>query len=414
MTNLNNNVNAAAITDDAIIAAKLSKLPKPKEMKLSCDHINVDPLNPRLDATNNVIGVDTTNTVELEERIKADGGIRRKLAIFKDEKGLLWAMQGGRRLRSAKRIKADGNAPANVVKEMDNILCDVYEGLTVEQRLFIINDQDQKKFRFTDIVNLIFIRLEAGLTWQETAAELYRQYGETVGGSATDILNDIDRLAGDRVAWKKRIETWLKGAFKEVYATAFHIGAGLPKIILTQAAEKDKLIITKANAPKGTPAEKMVAGPLCYLMGNQKRLDELEKAKAADMVTGKWDAFDGGPEFAATLEKFRKEDYDGEKTVQVKSLSREKLQEVAKTAKSKLGDKLLKMAAGDKDVEWKGEDLAMALVEAKSLKFLQAGEFKNPDVKTALHMAFNCDDFEQFKAWLKTQVVPVVEPDAAA
>lgn len=401
MANENNNAN-----ENEMKAAKL-KLPKPKEVKLSCDNLKIDPLNPRLDGVNNSIGVATTNVQELAERIKIDGGIRKKLSVFKDDKGDLLVMVGGRRARAAKSIKADPNAPAAVVKEMDNILCDVYEGLTVEQRLFVINDQDQKKFRFTDIVNLIFLRLDAGLTWQETAAELYRQYGEVAGGStATDILNDLDTLVGDRAAWQKRLNGWLKGAFKEVYATAHQIGAGLPKMLLTQAAEKDKLIITQANAPKGTTADKMVNGPHCYLMGNQKRLDELEGAKKADMATGQWDAFDGGPAFRTLLDKYHDEDYNGTPKIQVKSLSREKVLEVAKTAKSKLGDKLLKLAAGDKEIEWKDDDQQIALFEAKKLKYLQAGEFINPEIKRALYMAFNCDDFEGFKAWLKEQQVP--------
>lgn len=390
--------NAEVETID--LGSHVGKLPKPKEAKVSCDNIEVDPLNFRFDGTNNELSLNLTSLDELEEQVRADRQILRHIVLNRvTSTGVLTALVGGRRLRVAKRIKADKDAPADVLKAMDSIPAYIYDDLDDEQKLFIINDQDQKKFRFTEVMKLIFMLFDKGLKWHEVAARTYRQYGD-LKGKAT-FINELDALAGDKKAWEKRLKTWLKGAFKECYETAFHIGAGIPTMLMLEAAEKDKLIITEANAPKGTDKAKLKPGPYVYLDGNQKRLDELTKAKENDKAAGKWDAFEGGPEFKALLEKFHKEDYEGQTSVQVKSISREKLKEVAKTAKSKLSEKLLNMAAGDKDVEWKNDDLTIALFEAKQLKFMQNSEMvKDENIKKALYMALVCDDFEKFKEFL--------------
>lgn len=403
MADKNENVNEN-------LSAGVAKLPKPKEIRVSCDNLMIDPLNFRFDGSNNELGLNTTSLDELVETIKADRQILRHIVLNKEPDGTLNTLIGGRRVRSAKQIKADKDASAEVVKNMDAIPAYVYEGLTDEQKLWIINDQDQKKFRFTELVKLIFLLFDKGLKWPEVAARVYRQYGDLTGNH--DKLNDLDTIRADKKLWEKKLKSWLRGAIDEVYGEAYRIGGPLQKIILTEAAEKDKLIITKKNAPKGTEPEKLKPGPTIYLIGNQKRLDELRKAKETDVAAGDWNAFDGGPAFQEVVEKFRKEDYEGaEKNQNPKALGREALKGLAQTAKSKLGANLLKLAAGDKDADgkeiaWKDADAELALFEAKKLRFLQnAPKFKE-EVHKVLYMAFVADDFDQFKAWMAEQMKP--------
>lgn len=232
------------------LTSGLAKLPKPREIKVSASKVIVDPLNFRFDGENNDLQLNTTALAELEQQIRADGQVNKHLCLFDDDRpdGMLTAGTGGRRLRVAKNILADANASVALHKAMNELPAYVYKGLSDEQKLYIINDQDQKKFRFTELVQLTFILFEKGLTWYEVGARVYRQWGDATGKA--DILNDLEALAGDQKAWMARLKKWLRGTMDEVYGAAYRLGKKVMNTVLTEAAEKDKLILTLNNAPK--------------------------------------------------------------------------------------------------------------------------------------------------------------------
>src|SRR4051812_8493394 len=100
----------------------VGKLPKAKEIKVSCDEIEVDPLNPRFDGTNNELGLDLTSLNELEGQVVASRQILRHIVLnLVSATGKMYILIGGRRWRVAKRLKHNKETPADIAKAMDNI-----------------------------------------------------------------------------------------------------------------------------------------------------------------------------------------------------------------------------------------------------------------------------------------------------
>jgi hypothetical protein len=386
--------------------SNIGKLPKPKDttVDFASDRLVVSSANFRLDGSNNEWGINTTSLDELELRILSEGRILKHVVINRDSAtGMDELLGGGRRYRAGKRLLANPNTPQEVVKELGKVPAFIYTDLSEEQKLFLVNDQDQKKFRQTEVLALIFRYLDQGKTWSEVASLVYRQWGEVT--RADKILNEVDAIV-DLKAKRKRIEKWLRGTIDEKFNSAHKIGQMCVKALMIEAAETDKLILTQANAPEGTPQEQIQAGPYCYL--TQQRLKELEAAKAEDMKNGEWSAMVGGPKFQELWSKYHAEDYYGEKEPpKQKSLTREKILELQKTANSRVAFKVFGVCAGDK-LDWKDSDNETALFESKKLSYLQqAGNFQDEQMKKLFYTIFVDTDFEKFQELLQTMLVPV-------
>jgi hypothetical protein len=404
--------------DDFKFSSGVGSLPKYREGRVNAEQLIISPLNFRFDGENNEFGVDTTSLDELEIKVRSDGEILKHITVEKVAENKYAVLVGGRRTRVAKRILADPQASDALKKAMKNVPAFIYpEGvLNDEQRLFIVNDQDMKEFRFSELVALVFMLYGKELKWHEVAARVYRQWGRLTGKA--DKLNKIDSLP-DQKAKLAEIKKWLRGTIDEVYGEAYRIGPKAMKALILEAMEKDKLILTARNSPKDTPAERLTVGPYVYL--EQKRLDALRQAKAEDVAVGQWNSVAGGPKFNALWEKYHNEDYNptegSGRGATKKSLTRNALQELAtKSAQSSFATKLFCLASGD-EVEWKADDTSIALYEAKQKLYLAvAGQFKEgSEVKKILYQSFVNADYDGFKQWLVDSYgikPPVVEPAA--
>lgn len=402
----------AAITSETLEGFNTfnGKLPKPKLTTVDMSKVVVHPLNPRFNGTNNILGINTQSAAELAEQLKRDGRILNRIVVNRNTAtGELGAIKGGRRTEAAHLCLNDESSPQGLIEALTKTEAEVYDDLTDEQILFLANDQDQKSFSFTEVLNLMLTLFKMGHTWKEVAARTWRQYGRLRGQAK--IMNEIDSIS-DTKAREARIAKWMKGYVCEVVAEAFNIGDMAIKALLTEAAEKDKLINTKNNVdvatwPKDVPLH---SPPEVYL--TQGRLDMLRKAKELDLKSHDWNGHTGGPAFKEVWLTYKNEDLgldkDGNKieaTVQLKSLSRAILKELNKTGiKSKLGLKLIDHAAGDKDVKFADNDAEVAAFEAKQGILLQYAEDIRKNAEGTwglLKMCLLGTDVETFHNYIK-------------
>lgn len=360
----------------------VGKLPKPKFQNVNMAKVVVSPLNPRFNGSNNSLGLNTQSAQELADQLKRDLRILNRLVINRNTKtGQDEAVRGGRRTMAAHLCLADPTSPQELIENLGKTEAEIYEDLTDEQVLWLANDQDQKKFHWTEVLNLMFTLFKMGYTWKQVAVRVYRQYGALRG--AAGILNEIDTIT-DAKQRELRIAKWLRGYVDEVAGEAHRIGDMCVKQLLLEAAEKDKLIRTVNNTSESdrkVEGFKVVDGPEVYL--TQARLDALRKAKELDVKAHNWNGMVGGPEFQKVWDEMKWADKgfkpDGVTPLEAKdttkSLTRNTLKELNKNAvKSKLAMKMIDLAAGDKEVEWKESDTEVATFEVKQGVLVQFGE----------------------------------------
>lgn len=400
-----------------------SKLPKPKRGTVDLSKVKVHPLNFRFNGSNNELKLDTRGIGELRSQVERDGRINKPLVILKDNDGL-WALVGGRRTEVGHAILNDPTSSQELVAAMKNVDADIYENLNAEQILFLVNDQDQKAFCFSEVLELELHLFSQGKNWKQVANVTYRQRARLTGQAK--ILNEVDAMT-DKVARDARIAKWLHGSVGEMVGEAFNIGPIAVRQLRLMAAEKDKLIRTKANT-KPTEQIELVPGPEVKL--TEKRLDKLRLAKKKDLETSEWNGLTGGPTFNKVWETLKRADRgecDDEGHALTpegkpkKSLSREKLVATLQNGvKSRLAGKMLNYASGDDGVTWQPDDEQTAAFEAmQSLYLLNVEKLagNHPKFKKVLGLIFNGQgNIELFKEALATLInqpsyfnVPVME-----
>jgi hypothetical protein len=375
------------------------KLPKPKSMHVDIDDIIiVDAENIRHDPA---LGINTYQLDELKDQVIALGYIREPVAL--EQIGKEFHMRRGfRRGKVAKLLAGDPKTPQEIVKAMRAIPAMVYQGpLDEQQRLMLLNDQDTKKFLYSEVVNLIFRLFDSGMNWQQVAWVIYRQWADLTG--KRDILNDVDSIEG-QAAKAKRINTWLKGTIKETFGDGHALSKLVVEALKRQALERDKLIKTARNTPKTTDQKDIVPGPYVYI--EQKRVDALEAAKLEDIAADTWNGFEGtGPNFHKLWEEYHAADYGlkPEEPPALKSLTHATLNELStKTSQSKVVRTAFRHAAGFKDVQWQVLDRQIAEREAMIDKWLRLRKYFSDDspYTKAFNMAM-VGGIEQFTNWLE-------------
>lgn len=346
-------------------------------------------------------GVDTYQLSEMVDAIKEVGHIREPIVVEEQSDGL-HVRRGFRRVGAALKIVADPKSPQALVEAMHKIPALVYKGpLTEIQRLSLINDQDNKRFKYSELLRLAFKYFKSGLKWNQVAYAMYRQWAEITGN--VDILNEVDAISGE-AAKKKRIDKWLQGTFQKILGNLYNIGPIAMDMAMVEAMEKDKLIKTKKNFPT-LDENQLVPGPKVLLLGKQKRLDALLVAKQVDSQRGQWIMDEGGPEFNALLEKYAKEDKEGGPAPAPKALTYADLNELAtKTAQSQTMKSAFEHASGRTGVDWVTKDHKMAALESKEIKFNRIKELfpENSPYLKAFVLIFEAD-MDAFNEWLEEQ-----------
>lgn len=402
----------ATQTPETLDVATLSaKLPKAKVQLIDMSTVKIHPDNFRFDGGNNELKIDNTQLGELKDRILIDKRILKKPALLKTAEGL-FAMTAGRRTRVAHALIADPNTPQEVVENLRKTECDVYEDLTDEQVLYIINDQDQKEFSYSEVLELALKLFDKGLNWKSVSMKVYRQWAKVKGQAK--ILNEVDTLQTTKER-EARIGKWLRGTIDEVIGEAHRIGAMCVTQLRLEAAEKDRLIKTVKNTPKDFPKDKLVKGP--EVLMNQKRLDILRNMKTADMNANEWNGLSGGPKFQEAWNKYKNEDLGfkedgvtplGDGKSDEKAMTRDALQKLATTKiQSPFGIKMIGLASGNKNVKWEDDDKNVAAFEDKLKYLITLGEelrAKAPEAYAILKMCLNDLDVAGFKKHLDTLI----------
>ena len=378
-------------------------LPKPSQRLVSVNKLVIND-SENIRHAKGVDGVDTYQLSEMMDAIKLVGHIREAIVVEEIGKEL-HVRRGFRRSKAAQLIVQDQTIAKELYDAMQKIPAIVYQGpLTDLQRLVLINDQDNKRFMFSELVTLIFKYFGQGLKWNQVAFAVYRQWAEATG--KRDILNEVDTIQGDE-AKRARINKWLQGSFQKVFGAAYNISPMCVTAIKREALEKDKLIKTIRNTPKTTDQSGIVEGPYVYLMGQQSRLTALATAKLVDEGNNNWTIDQGGPEFKTLWEKFHAEDYLGTKLPPPpKSLSYSDLNELSvKIAQSKAVKAAFEHASGKPSIQWSEMDRKVAGLESRELKWLKVRELfpKDSPYLRALDLVF-VHDIDTFNLWLEENV----------
>jgi len=207
------------------------------------------------------------------------------------------------------------------------------------------------------------------------------------------------------------------------FNSAFRVGEMTMTAMITEAAERDREIIT----PKNKREDETVThpGPYVRLIGNQDRCKALLAAKEEDVKANVWNPNTHGPAFNKVWEKFHNEDNGLDENGQPvtatpaepKALTRKAIQDVIKdSAGSKHSRKVLALASGDKDTGWKESDTNIALIEATEDLFLSVMdqiEKKNPEVYKALRNVFIEPEFAKRRMYFESLGVAFPAPKAA-
>lgn len=394
-----------AVDDGATFQALGINLPKPTRKKVSLENVVADlKLNLRHSKSQNKHGVDTYNLGQMKNDILTDRQINKEIVLEDLGNNKLQVLAGFRRTLAGQALLADKNTPQDVAEALHNVAAVVYPALDDRQRLAIINDQDTQKFMYSEIVGLIFRLYDQQYNWKQVAYAIYQQWADFHGRRA--LLNEINAIT-EPVARQNRIQKWLKGSIYEVYGTAHEIGPVATEMLMLEALEKDRLIQTVNNTPKGTVSDPSTLHPGPYIRLGQKELDRLKEAKEADKANREWNAYEGGPAFQEVMEAIRAEQQKSS-TVTQKSLTSNALETLAKNASSSLATLAFEHASGKKGVKWSDTDKEFALIEYKvNLYHQMAGEMaENSPVKKALYMALNKEvDNSKFKEYIESLIV---------
>jgi len=189
----------AKTIEELEMAVGVGKLPAPKHETLDIGKVTVHRLNPRFNGTNNPLGINNRKRAALLQEIWEDGRILKPIVVIRskvDEGGKKVtkdeAIIGGTRVTIGHEILANELAPQGLLGELKKTPALVYEGLTDAQILFLGNDQDSKKFSFSEFINLIFTLFGLGHKWPEVAMATYQQWYEHRGQLST--LNELNAI----------------------------------------------------------------------------------------------------------------------------------------------------------------------------------------------------------------------------
>lgn len=240
---------------------------------------------------------DTYDTDSLMGSIIEMGYIRDPLTVSKktvNGKVVYEVLRGFRRYDAASRIVQAGTNH-NVIKALQAIPCNVYEGLTEEQENALINDQTSKMFASCEVLREVWRRLGNGESWQVIGLHMAEQIERATGshGKSAEI-----RKAGTQSEKLAIVQTWLNNTLNQYWQGVFvYGGPQVRKWLFLTYADKDGLLSDTDEKP-----------PFKLTATNWAGKDGLYKAIREDMVAGVWNRETGsGPAFDAAVIRITEE-----------------------------------------------------------------------------------------------------------
>jgi hypothetical protein len=243
--------------------------------------VSSDSVNARL--------ADNYDLESLRPQIIGKGRIVNPLVVEPMADGMYMVLQGNRRLRCALMIIADPAAPADVKAALAKLDCNVYEGLSDEERDALIFDHGESRPLNREETLLGVWRMFKGFKKEKDIGErMYYQLARYTGNEKK--LNQLPPNVADRTRY---LSTWFRGTLGQYMLSA-----------ATMTDEVREAMVMTARKEDGRLKE----GETVPFTASRERIVELSKCRTADEKAGGWDNVKGGESFNAAIQRYKDED----------------------------------------------------------------------------------------------------------
>ncbi len=348
------------------IAGTLQNLPKTTVKTIPLKFLHTDnTIQIRTQAGENVFGVTLSFSSyrenALKERIVADGRIIVPLLVWQvdKEKEAYTVLRGNTRLKIANDLVNDPTTSQGLIAELKELKCEVIRGITKEQALALVNDQDQTRYSKVDYVNWAWKLYSGGFNYLDIVRSdpgFYAEYIGTQSAKAKLLEYQQCKSPSER---EKILGNWARGELDQNILLAHKLGSRVRKAFLLQAAKDSGLLKMPTQKADGTPDQPGDEQPEFNPKskdGKVSRLSVLKKIKDNNPEKVKDDQFQELDEFKQTVQRYIDED---NKIVEKKVSNRPaegKLIEYMNAAKSQAMKVAYKIATGEKDTSAEGID----------------------------------------------------------
>ena len=415
----------------------LANLPKPKQMKLDVNNLVVDPnIQIRFQPGESTFGFrtefgDSSDTAQLESDIFVAGRILVPLVISRetlegaDGKPVHkdTVVRGNGRTKCGQRIKARKDCPRDLFDALTKTECTVYEGLTKEQILALVDDQSSTKtYTAVDVVNVLWKEAFNGTDWKRICLA----HAKLIAESYLNTTAAREKLAGlyrcsTPAEQLDYINTWMSGSIRQSVILASTLGARVRKAFLLQTA-KDNNLIEKVKQADGTfkygemPEFNAKSKELTTKGSKQNRLLTLSKIKE-ECISAKtpWDVPDSV--FHAKIEEYILEDkgetvknsIDRPTVIASRNMSSQARATVSKAYCNRFaGDAIDNLQVLD------AEAFRLESFRDYFVKVLNNPGINSPDVAAVVAAFVKCSDVEQLSKMMEPFLTPKTTVETAS
>lgn len=314
-------------------------------------------------------------------------------------------VEGNRRIRAILIILADPSVPAEMKKSiLDNLRFDIYSGLTRDQEMMLINDQDSKEFLRSEVVKDVFRKRLMGLTYRQMVPMMWEQIAKLTKN--TKKIADIRQMP-DGETKDLAIHTAFRGTLDCYYIWACDLGPWTQKQVMLSEMRSDGSLTIEDEQPY-----------FFTTVSSQVRVAALRKARKADGDKFNPYGLVEGSEFKKTADKFRAEDYPSAGSGDGPS---SKTKVMAKDAIKNMGDTLFSRAsksvvdailANEIPTDMKSADIFARQMEEKFTLFTLAKGRILSEVGIVLSKIFENPNPDDFRKWLNEVKNTTVDGDA--
>lgn len=405
----------------------LKTLPKPKNGKVDVSDLITDPkIQIRFQAGESTFGFQTnfddTSVNDLKVSIAEVGRIIVPLTIWKrpgktEGTHELVILQGNRRSKAGRELKADPNIQKLVHDALSKTDALIYEGLTEQQALALVDDQSSvNRYKRVDVVNVVWKMMYHQTDYKEIGLAHARLIGEVYLDNNTQAKANLVKLneAKTRTEQLQIVGTWLRGSLDQGIMDANYLGDRVRKAFLLSVAYEDGLVKEDMEKPEFNPKARQMNGDvktkqtrIAILKKIKKDMEDARKIKQEKkeeiVASDNWD--DRSSQFHQKIEEFIAED-KGEKAKtesnRPTALQLTKLRDAAKSTAVKAG---YDVGAGNKLD-------AMEMIDSEAYRCEKIMEsiakilpaINNPDVATVLAFVLKSGNDAEFVLQMKQYI----------
>lgn len=349
---------------------------KPTNRKIKTSDLIVDKeLNVRL--------VDNYDLATLREQVEAMGRIIKPIIVDGDTMKVL---SGNRRVLVCKEIIADPKASQELVKELQQLDCVVYTGLTPAEIIQLVFDHGSEKTINRTETLLSVWRLDKQVFSEKAIASMmYFALAKYTGNE-----KKLREVPIEPQAREKFVHGWFRGTLGNYMLSGHRMGEYI----------REQMILTHLSE------DKMLGDKVREVEVSRDRVTALSAAKTADQgKDGKgwsplakakegpgFDPATGGENFNKLVLDYIEQDKTGKKP-KVERPSANTLKGLADTYKSPAIRRALLVAAGDTSVDAKlllaDDDQLSGLSDKLNSLSKHVEKIKNKDVKDFIGMLLN-------------------------